>query len=57
MSKDMDFCHSEEIYIPNTGKKLLDTVTKTGLDALKTASRKEVHKTAEAKMIQLCQNL
>ena len=30
------------------GKKLLDTTTKTGVDALKTASKKLVHKTAEA---------
>ena len=30
------------------GKKLLDTFTKTGLDAVKTASKKLVHKTAEA---------
>ena len=29
------------------GKKLLDTATNTGTDALKTASRKVVHKTAE----------
>ena len=30
------------------GKKLLDTATKTGLDATKTAFKKVVHKTAEA---------
>ena len=30
------------------GKQLLDTVTKTGIDALKSASKKVVHKTAEA---------
>ena len=30
------------------GKKLLDTATKTGLDAIKTESLKVVHKTAEA---------
>ena len=30
------------------GKQLLDTATKTGLDALKTASKKLVHKAAEA---------
>ena len=29
-------------------KQLLDTATKTGLDALKTASEKVVHKTTEA---------
>ena len=30
------------------GKKLLDTATKTELDASKTASKKVVHKTTEA---------
>ena len=30
------------------GKLLFDSVTKTGLDALKTASKKVVHKAAEA---------
>ena len=30
------------------GEQLLDTATKTGLDALKTASKKVVHKAAEA---------
>ena len=30
------------------GKKLMDTVTKTGIDAAKTASKRVVHKTAEA---------
>ena len=30
------------------GKKLLDTATKTGIDAVKTASKKVVQKTAEA---------
>ena len=29
------------------GKQLLDTVTKKGIDALKSASKKVVHKTAE----------
>ena len=32
----------------NYGKKLLDTATKTGLDATKTTSKKVVHKIAEA---------
>ena len=31
-----------------SGKKVLDTGTKTGLDAAKTASKKVVNKTAEA---------
>ena len=30
------------------GKKLMDTATKTGIDAAKTASKKEIRKTAEA---------
>ena len=30
------------------GKKLMDTATKTGVDAEKTASKREVQKTAEA---------
>ena len=30
------------------GKKLMDTPTKTGIDAAKTASKREVQKTAEA---------
>ena len=30
------------------GKKLMDTVTKTGIDAAKTASKRVVQKTAEA---------
>ena len=30
------------------GKKLMDTVTKTGIDATKTASKRVVQKTAEA---------
>ena len=29
------------------GKQLLDTATETGLDILKTASKKVIHKTAE----------
>ena len=44
----MDFCHSREIYVTNMEKKLLDTATKAGLDYLKTASKKLVHKAAEA---------
>ena len=30
------------------GKKLMDTATKAGIDAAKTASKRVVHKTAEA---------
>ena len=32
----------------NYGKKLMDTATKTGIDASKTASKRAVQKTAEA---------
>ena len=40
--KNMDFCHLQENLT-----KLMDTVTKTGIDAAKTASKKVVKKTAE----------
>ena len=33
------------------GKKLMDTATKTGMDAAKTASKRVVQNTAEAKVI------
>ena len=46
--KDMDFFHLLEIYVAKYGKQLLDTATKTGSDALKTTSKKAVHKAAEA---------
>ena len=47
MSKDIDFV-IQKITNTNTWKKLLDNATKTRLDALKTASKKVVHKTTEA---------
>ena len=47
MLMDMDFCHLGEIYLTNM-KELLDAVTKQDLDALKTTTRKVVHKVAEA---------
>ena len=46
MSNDMDLCHFQEICLTNM--ELLDTAGKTGLDALKTASKKVVRKAAEA---------
>ena len=46
--KDKDFCHSGEIYLTYSGKKLLETATKVGLDALKTASKIVAHKLTEA---------
>ena len=33
------------------GKKIMDTTTKTGMDAVKTASKRVVQKTVEAKEI------
>ena len=35
-------------FIQQIWKKILDSATKTGLDAAKTASKKVVHKTVEA---------
>ena len=39
----MAFCHLQK-----NGKKLMDTATKTGIDAAKTASKRVVQKTSEA---------
>ena len=39
-STNMDFCHLQEIYPTTTEKQLLDTATKTVLDALNTVSKK-----------------
>ena len=52
MLKDMAFCHSLEnleiSMVKKYGKKLIDTATKTGVDAAKAASKRLVQKTAEA---------
>ena len=48
MYKDMDFCHLQENLEINMEKKLMDTATKTGLDAAKTTSKRVFQKTAEA---------
>ena len=52
MLKDMAFCHlleNLEINMVKTMvKKLMDTATKIRIDALKTASKRVVQKTAEA---------
>ena len=40
MSKYMDFYQLQEIFLTNAEKKLLNTTTKTGLNAQKTASKK-----------------
>ena len=48
MLKNMAFCHLPENLVINMEKKLIDTATKTGIDAAKTASKRVVQKTAEA---------
>ena len=45
--KGYGFFHLQEIYPTNMGKKLLDTATRTEIDAAKPVSEKVVHKTAE----------
>ena len=47
-SKVMNFCHLERKFENKYGKNLIDTATKTGIDAAKTASRRVVEKTEEA---------
>ena len=44
----MDFCHLQENLVIKYGKKLMDTATKTIIDAAKTASKRVVQKTAKA---------
>ena len=44
----MVFCHLQENLVINTLKILMDTATKTGMNAAKTASKGVVQKTAEA---------
>ena len=48
MLKAMVFCYLEENLVINMIKKLMDTATKTGIDAAKTTSKRVVQKTAEA---------
>ena len=45
--KDMTFCHLQENLGINMVNKLMDTATKTGIDAAKTALKGVVQKTAE----------
>ena len=45
--KGCGFLSFAKIFGHKYGKKLIDTVTKTGMDAAKTASKKVVQKTAE----------
>ena len=47
MLKVMAFCHLQENLVINMVKKLMDTATKTGIEAAKTASKTVVLKTAE----------
>ena len=44
----MVFCHLQKKIVNKYGKKFMDAATKTGIDAVKTASQRVVHKTAEA---------
>ena len=48
MLKVMVFCHLPKKIGNKYGKKLMDTETKTGIDAAKTASKRVVQNTAEA---------
>ena len=44
----MDFCHSREFYLTNMEKRKWMLLQKTGLDAIKTTFKKEVHKAVES---------
>ena len=46
--KGYDFLSFARKFGDKNGRKLMDTATKTGIDAAKTASKKIVQKTAEA---------
>ena len=46
--KGYSFLSFERRFCDKYGKKLMDTATKTGIDAAKTASKRVVQKTAEA---------
>ena len=47
MFKAMDFSHLQKKIEAKFGKKLVDTATKTEIDAAKTTSKRVVQKTAE----------
>ena len=49
MFKVMVFCRFQENLEINMEKKIMDTATKTEIDAAKTASKRVVQKTAEKK--------
>ena len=48
MLKVMAFCHLQENVEINMVKKIMNTATKTGLDAAETAFKRVVQETAEA---------
>ena len=48
MLNDMTFCHLQKKLTIAMVKKLMDTATKTGIDAAKTTSKRIAQKTAEA---------
>ena len=48
MLKDIAFYHLQENLLINMGKKLKDTATKTGIDAVTTASKRVVQNPTEA---------
>ena len=48
MIKDYDFLSFARRFGDKYGKQLMDTATKTGIDAAKTTSKRVVQKTAEA---------
>ena len=47
MWKDMDLCLLLEVWVINYGKKLVNTAKKSATDAIKTASKRSIQKTAE----------
>ena len=48
MWKDMDSCLSLEVWVINMEKNLVDTAKKSSTDAIKTASKRAIQKTAKA---------
>ena len=48
MLKVIAFCHLQENLVINVVKKIVNTATKTRIDAAKTASKRIVQKTAAA---------
>ena len=47
MSKDMDLCLLLEALVINMEKKLVDAAKKSATDAIKTASKRAIQKTAK----------